>query len=157
MTTMRKWALLCGIAALLAVNVLSPVARADETPLRDKTALEGNKGRRSHGRGGRGGGGRHRGGGSGWAWAGLGAAIGLGVLAAVADDNSPSYTYVEPAPVYQTVYPSTTYYYYPAPAYPTTTYVQPNYGQQPVYVQPNYGQQVQVTPARPVAPCNACP
>lgn len=163
MKTIRKVTLLCGMAALLAVSVLSPVARADELRHQDKTIFEGNKGGRGHGRGGRGGrghggGGRHRGGsGSGWAWAGLGAAVGLGILSAINDNDSKSYTYVESAPSYQVVHPGTTYYYYPEEAYPTTTYVQPNYGQ-PVYVQPNYGQ-TYVTPVQPAAPapCTVCP
>lgn len=153
MTTIRKMIVLCGLAALLAVTTFSPVARADELRPQEKTALEGNKGGRGKGRGGRGrDGGRHRrsGGGSGWAWAGFGAAVGLGVLSAVTSNNSNSYVYVEPEPSYQVVYPSTTYYYYPAPSYPAGTYVQPN------YVQPNYGQ-TYVVPAQPSVPCNTCP
>lgn len=142
MTTLRKWTLLCGIAAFMMVTTLAPVARADELrpQFQEKTAFEGNRGRggRGHG-GGRRGGGRGRGGhyrgGSGWAWAGFGAAVGVAAIAAA---NQPTYVYQAPAP---------TYYYPPA----TTYYVQPGYTySQPAYVQPNYGQTY-------VAPCNACP
>lgn len=170
MTRLQKMALLCGIAALLTINIFSPVARADELRHQDKAVTEGNKGRgggRGHGGGGRGhgggghGGGRHHGGGSGWAWAGLGAAVGLGILSAVTSDSSDTYYYAEPAP--QVVYPGTTYYYAqptsPAPVYVQPNYAQPTYAQptyvQPRYVQPNYGQ-TYVQPAPP-APCNACP
>lgn len=148
MTTIRKWTLLCCVAALFAVAAFSPAARADELRVRDKTALEGNRGRGGH-RGGR----RHHGGGSGWAWAGLGAAIGMGILSAVTDDG-PRYAYAEPAPSYQVVYPPATQYYYQAPAYP----VQPGYSYvQPNYVRPNYGQ-TYVVPAQPAPPpCNVCP
>lgn len=146
MTILRKTAVLCALAALLAASVFSPAAWAYESRQQDTTITENNRGRggRHHRGGGRGhrGGGRYHHGGSGWAWAGLGAAIGLGVLDAVTND-SPTY-YVEPAPSYQVVVPSSSYYYYPAP----TTY----YGQ-PAYVQPNYGQ----TYVAPPAPCVNCP
>lgn len=150
MARIRKWTLLCGIAALLAVGAWSPVARADEARFQDKTVTEGNRGRRGGGRRG----GRHHG--SGWGWAGFGAAVGLGVLSAVTNDSPRTY-YVEPAPSYQVVYPSTTYYYHPAPVRVQRRYVQPRVVQRR-YVQPNYGQ-VYVTPAQPAppAPCNVCP
>lgn len=140
MTTIRQYILLCGLAALLAVTSLASLARGDEMRSRERTMTEGERGRGPHRGGGRHGGG-HRGGwddrghrrgghyhhgGSGWDWAGFGAAVGLGILDAVTND-SPSYTYVEPAP--QVVYPATPYYTpYPSPAYVQPHYAQPYYG-----------------------------
>ncbi len=143
MNSMRKMILLCGLAALLVVSTLAPIARADEFPRQDRTVTENNRGRR-HGGGGRGGGyyygggyygggGGYYGGGSGWGWAAFGAAVGLGVVEMA---TRPKTVYVQPAPtvVYQTPAPT---YYYPAPSYQVvpgyTYYSYPSYGGQVYY------------------------
>lgn len=59
MNRTRKWTLLCGMAALLAIAAFSPSTRADEARFQEKSVTEGNWGGRRHG------GGRHHGGG-GW-------------------------------------------------------------------------------------------
>lgn len=123
---MKKWLMLCMLSAFIAVSALAPVAKADEPRVKDKTALEGNKGRGYYdGRGrGRDGGRYYRGGDSGWAWASFGAAVGLGILDAVMD-KGPETVYVAPAPTY--VYPPTTTYYYSYPGYTYSYSTTPGY------------------------------
>lgn len=150
---MRKYFLLCGLAAMVMVSSLTPVARAHELRNQEKVMTEND--RWDRGRDGR----RrpppppppprwddHRHGGNGWAWAGLGAIVGLGVLAAVTSNNDDTVYVQQPATTY--VYPGTTTYVQPAPtttySYPAQTYSYPT-TQYPAatggyYTDPNTGQ-----------------